>query len=38
MCNDYSDNTNTNGFAKPDNVLAEEWFALDLSDPLMAVC
>jgi hypothetical protein len=25
-------------YAKPENVSEEEWFAIDISDPLMMVC
>lgn len=25
-------------FEKPDNVSEQEWYAIDMSDPLMAVC
>lgn len=29
---------NVNLFKKPEGVTEEEWYALDLNDPLMAVC
>lgn len=33
-----TENLNVDLFKKPENVSEEEWFALDLNDPLMAVC
>ena len=32
------ENTNIDMYQKPENVSDEDWYALDLSDPLMAVC
>jgi hypothetical protein len=35
---EYSMYSEREQFVKPDHISDEEWFAIDLSDPLMMVC